>query len=183
MTLRRTATTMIVAALMLTVTACGSGETGPKAEDIVTRIPWTAPETYRYVMQNDDRETLGEATFAITKEGDTFVMTREFSDEDGNADSSSVTVDAETLKPARGFRSIADNDTRRVAEFEYVYGADGGGDQVNITQRTFQPPDSDEADSTRSNPLRVKDHSYDTHSSLFIWRTIKFDEGYEVTYR
>lgn len=181
---RRALIAALIAVSMAAGVACGTGESGPRAEDIVSDIPWTAPETYRYVMQNDDQETLGEAVFAIEREGDTFVMTREFSDNDGNADESSVTVDATTLKPIRGVRSITDDESRRVAEFEYAYQEDEGGDDlVNITQKTYDPPDSDEPDSTRSNPLRVKDSSYDTHSSLFIWRTIKFEEGYRVTYR
>ncbi|MGB6836388.1 MAG: DUF3108 domain-containing protein, partial [Dehalococcoidia bacterium] len=34
----------------------------------------------------------------------------------------------------------------------------------------------------RSNPLRLKEHYYDNESSLFLWRTLRFEEGYRASY-
>jgi hypothetical protein len=53
---------------------------------------------------------------------------------------------------------------------------------VRITQLTYKPPDATEPDSTRSSPLCVPEHAYDNDTSLFIWRTLKFEQGYTVTY-
>ncbi|HXK32564.1 MAG TPA: hypothetical protein VNM91_00940, partial [Dehalococcoidia bacterium] len=53
---------------------------------------------------------------------------------------------------------------------------------ARIEQRVYSPPDSDEPDSTRRNPLCVPEHSYENDTSLFIWRAIDFAEDYEARY-
>jgi hypothetical protein len=147
----------------------------------VHEVRWDGPEAARYVLQDNDEDHIGEAVLSIEEDGEGWLLRREFSDDEGNQDESEVRVRADDLKPIDGFRDITDEDSRRVAEFEYV--TDDEGDEiVEITQNVYDPPDDDEPESTRSNPMRVPEHAYDTHSSLFVWRTIRFEEGYKATY-
>ena len=169
----------LVSAALVAWSCATSG--GARTTDIVHEIPWDGDETARYVLQDNDADAIGEATLSIEREGDAYVLRREFSDDDGNRDASEVTVNDDDLKPRDGFRDITDEDSRRVAEFEYVTDEDGDL-VVEITQNVYDPPDAEEASSTRSNPMRVPEHAYDTHSSLFVWRTIRFEKGYKATY-
>ena len=54
---------------------------------------------------------------------------------------------------------------------------------VRIKQTTYNPPTATDPSSERSNPLCVPEHAYDNDSSLFIWRTIKFEKDYHVRYQ
>ena len=152
--------------------------------NIVSGIPWTAPEAYRYVIVNSKEEPQGEGVFSVTRDGDgNFVMVQEFSDEDGNSDRSTVVVDADTLRPHAGERVIVDATSDRRVTAVRVYGADDGGDPVvRIAEQTFAPPDEDDP-SLRCSPLKIDgEHYYDNDISLFLWRTITFEEGWSGTY-
>jgi hypothetical protein len=54
---------------------------------------------------------------------------------------------------------------------------------VRIEQLNFEPPSESTPESTRRSPLCVPEHAYDNESSLFIWRTIRFEKGYRVSYK
>jgi hypothetical protein len=160
--------------------SCATGG-GANTSDIVHEIPWDGDESAQYVLQDNNANLIGEATLSIEREGDTYILRREFSDDAGNRDESEVVVNDDDLKPRDGFRDITDEDSRRVADFEYI--TDEDGEQiVQITQTIFDPPDDAEPESTRSNPMRVPEHAYDTHASLFVWRTIRFERGFKATY-
>jgi hypothetical protein len=170
-------------ALVLAFSACSTKPNGPPKVDIVTQIPWTAPETHTYELRNNNKP-IGETTLSIARAGDSFVFTQHTADTDGNSDEALTTVDATTLKPAANKRTVTDSSEKRVADATYE---DTDKDcsakrVVKITQLTFKPPDESEPESTRSNPLCVPEHAYDNDESLFLWRTIKFEKGYTATY-
>lgn len=173
--LRGTVAALVAVLALLAFTACAERE-GPETMDIVSDIPWTAPEAYQYVIRQNS-EDKGEAVLRIERDGDDRLrLIQEFSDDEGNTDESVAVVDAETLKPVSSTRIITDDQRRAVAEATYE------SDVVQITENNFAPPDERTPDSTRSNPMRVPEHSYDNHSSLFLWRTIPFEEGWTGSY-
>ena len=138
------------------------------ASDVVSAIPWTAPETARYrLLQGDDVK--GSAELQIEEGGGALVLRQNFNipDEDVT-DSVLVEVDPETLRPKIVERTIDGPEGRR--QCEAVYG-DG---VVTIEQRT----EEDE----RTDTLSVPEQHYDSWSDLFLWRTLDFFEGQELKY-
>ena len=51
-----------------------------------------------------------------------------------------------------------------------------------MLEQVFRPADEEEADSTRCNPKSLPESAFDNDSSLFLWRTLPFEEGLEVQY-
>lgn len=166
-----------------TIAGCASTVNGPAHTDIVTQIPWTAPESHTYELRENNK-LKATTVLSIAKKEDAFVLTQRTTDDSGNADESVSTVDGTTLKPLANVHAISDKDQRRVADASYEdVDKDCSSKRiVRIKQNTFKPPDSATPDSSRSNPLCVPEHSYDNDSSLFIWRTLKFEKGYSVSY-
>ena len=80
-----------------------------------------------------------------------------------------VLVDATTLKPISVRREISRQATTVTGEYDSEEG---------IIRITIIDKDGDE----RPVPLRLEEHYYDNESSLFLWRTIRFEEGYEASY-
>jgi hypothetical protein len=149
------------------VIACGS-ETNVPAQDIVTTIPWHAPEELDYTLVDNNGNEQATGVHTIEQKGDTFVFTTRYESPNGNSDTTSVTVDATTLKPISSDREI-DNDNPNDESHIAVDYTDQG---VLIS--------IDNGD--KQSGLTLKDHSYDNDSSLFLWRTIDFKEGYESSY-
>lgn len=174
---------LIIAGSLLAAAGCNSDGPGPTRATVVDEIPWTAPQTYRYVLKDEHEKEQGRGTIAVRSDGDNFVFRQQFSDTDGNSDESLLTTQGDTLFPIAGRRSIVDtSDNRRsVVDTQYEQLSDES-DGVCIRQTVFKPPTKEEPDSTRSNPLKVPPNAYDNDSSLFLWRTIKFEQGYSVTY-
>ena len=174
---------LLLVVLAMVLAACATDDGGVETQDVVSQIPWTAPEELRYRLTDDDGDRIGNAALSVEREGDAFALTQLFEDDEGNRDDSTVIADAVALKPRTMRRQIIDEeqDRRVVAEAEYTKDEDGR-DIVRITARNYSPADDVEPDSERSNPLRVPEHSYDNHSSLFLWRTIPFEDGYTASY-
>ena len=184
MTFRRLMIAALLAPLALAA-ACRSESACPTCQDVVTAVPWSAPETHQYQLK-DGNTIKGQATFAVKQDGDRFVFTQSFKDDNGNTDDSSVTVDGATLKPIAEQRAITDSSVRNVVESDYQdvdKSKCSSGRIVQIKQTTFKPPSDQTPQSTRGNPLCVPEHAYDNDSSLFIWRAIKFEKGYTVDYK
>jgi len=171
--------------MALLSTACAAHLVNPNAEDVVTTVPWRAPESHTYRLESDGNKK-GDAVLSVDTEGDHLVLKQLFSDDKGNTDESTANVDPSTLKPLSSRREIVDkdNNTRVVAEAEYQTPAKDCSKDivVQIKQTNFKPPDADNPDSERSSPLCVPEHAYDNDASLFLWRTIRFEKGYNVTY-
>lgn len=79
-------------------------------------------------------------------------------------DESQVMVESQTLKPQSGFRHISATDEDVELETTYIEG------NVAIRQ------------GDRQSGLSVPDHSYDNDTSLFLWRTLPFEIGWEGSY-
>lgn len=164
----------------------------PETQDIVSTIPWGGSEEHRYRLFSGS-DPIGESTLSVERNGEAFTLTQRSEDDEGNLDTSSVEVDAETLKPFAGTREIVDSERREVAAscYETVGGhqcddvdaAECDSQQVvGIEERVFDPPEEPSPDIPRRAPLCIPKHSYDNDTSLFIWRTIAFAERFEINY-
>jgi hypothetical protein len=115
---------------------------------------------------NDDGKALGQAVLSIEVQGGETTLQQAFETESGAKDTISVAVDSATLKPIASQRDIleADGDEERI-EVEYTE------DGALISQGD-----------DKGTGLSVPEHSYDNDTSLFLWRTLPFAEGYEGSY-
>jgi hypothetical protein len=185
----------LAVACLLTLVACSTLES-PETRDIVERVPFTAPEDLTYTLK-DGNDVIGATVLSVAEgEDGTLILTQRSSDDDGNVDEASVTVEADTLKPIRGTRSITDDVQRNVAESCYqVVDENRCGDEgldasqcdagivVRIEEQVFEPPDESTPSVPRRAPLCVPEHAYDNDTSLFIWRAISFEKGYSANYK
>lgn len=141
-------------------------------QDIVEGIPWSDDERAEYVLlDRSSQEECGTGTLTVERQGDQFQLTLHF--EDGtNSDTSIVMVDDESLQPFSVRRERHIEDEVEAVEGEY--------DREEQVIRVVEFIDDDEP---RTVPRRLdEDLYYDNESSLFIWRTIRFEEDYQVTY-
>jgi hypothetical protein len=113
---------------------------------------------------DDDGTELGEAVLGVDIEDGGTRLWQEFIAEEAE-DRTSVLVDSGTLKPISSEREIQEPDgDEEVIEVEYTE------DGALIRQ------------GDRQSGLSVPEHSYDNDTSLFLWRTLPFEEGYEASY-
>jgi hypothetical protein len=169
--------------LLALAVACTDPPDEPDDPYVVESVPWTVPEQLTYVLQNDDGEEIGRGTLSVLSEGDESVLWQSFGDDEGFTDESVLMVEPESLEPLRSTRTLFDveNDERRVVDTEYGE-LDDGEYGVRIRQQVFEPSESEEASSTRCNPKSLPESAFDNDSSLFLWRTLPFEEGLEVQY-
>ena len=166
---------VLASMLFALAVACFGGREACAQEpgEIVTGIPWSDDERAEYVLlDHDDLEECGTGTFTVERQGDQYQFTLRFEDLDGeNSDTSTVIVDDETLQPFSIRRErVIDGDTEAV-EGEY----DRAEKVIRVIEYTGDDP--------REVPRRLDEEVYyDNESSLFIWRTIRFEVGYQAKY-
>jgi hypothetical protein len=181
----RTLAVALVAPLLLLAASCNTGVECLHCQDIVSTIPWTAPEAHTYTLTQDG-QTKGKITLSISEDGDIFALEQNSVDDKGNSDISVVRADQQTLKPRAYHREVIDSAQKRVVDVTYDdidTSKCKTGRQAQITQTTFDPPSRSEPNSTRKIPVCVPENSYENDSSLFLWRTIKFEKGWTANYR
>jgi hypothetical protein len=169
---------------MLAAIGCRATTECKDCTDIVAGVPWSAPEAHTYTL-TEGGDVKGTLELSVAKSDGGFVLHQKASDDKGNSDESSVTVDGTTLKPLASTRTITDPSEKRVAESTYEdvdTGTCSSGRIVRVKQTTYKPPDAEKADSTRSNPMCVPEHAYDNDASLFTWRAIAFARFTSMTY-
>jgi hypothetical protein len=147
----------------LLLSACGGGNSGPPTSDVVSSIPWQTGESLDYVVVNHGGDTLGSETLSVDVAGASTTLTQAFKNDTGS-DVSKVVVDSQTLKPQSATRDIARPD-----------------DTVNLAV-TYSSEGALIKDKDKQSGLSVPEHSYDNDSSLFLWRTLAFANGYEASY-
>ena len=152
--------------LALALAACTSEMSILSGQDIVSSIPWTAPEEARYRLVDGD-EVTGSGLFRIESRDGEFRFTQEFESEEFRDEVVAV-VDGATLRPQSVQRVIAGPEGERRWQVEYE------GGRAVVVQRS----EGDE----RRDELTVPTRSYDSWTDVFLWRTIDFREGFEATY-
>jgi len=150
----------------LLAAACAEVEP-PVTQDIVSVIPWPDRERAEYALL-DDGEEVGRGTLSVTRRDERFELRLRFENEEA-VDESVVLVDAQTLKPYTVRREISQQAKTTTGEYDETEGI------VRITE-----VGSDGGE--RVVPHRLEEHYYDNESSLFLWRTVAFEEGYQANY-
>jgi hypothetical protein len=182
---RRAALLLLGPPMLLLASACFGSDSCSGCEDIVSGVPFSAGEVHTYQLQQNGKDKADFKT-TVTADGDNLVLKQISTDDQGDSDTTAVTVDATTLKPKSGTRDVIDSSQRTLLESAYEAIATDKcdtGTQITVTKSVFEPPTDATPDSRRRVPKCFPEHAYDNDTSLFIWRTIKFEKGYTVTYR
>jgi hypothetical protein len=143
--------------------ACSSGSNGPTS-DVFSSAPWRDGEVLNYVVRDNDNNNLGRDTLSVEINGATTTVTQLFANSE-RRDESAVDVNTADFKPLKGHREIVTPAETDVLDWEYTE------DGVLIRHNE-----------DRQTGLSVPEHSYDNDTSLFLWRTLPFAEGYEARY-
>jgi len=150
----------------LTLLACRAAEQGVATQDVVTTIPWRAPEEARYRILDGD-EVKGQGVLLIEEEGPLLKLSQEFQGQ-GFKDTAIAIVDGQTIKPQEVTRVISGPEGERRWEVHFF------SDVVEVRQRA--------GEEERTDQINVPAHSYDKWSEIFLWRTIDFRAGYRAAY-
>jgi hypothetical protein len=164
----------LVGMMFALAVACFENEVACAQEEgeIVSNIPWSDDERAEYILlDHSSQEQCGTGTLTVERQGDTYQFVLAFA-ADENTDVSTVVVDDETLYPFTVRRvRVIDGETEAV-EGEYDR-------EENVIRVVEYSGDDD----PREVPRRLDEEVYyDNESSIFIWRTIRFEEGYEAKY-
>ncbi len=152
----------VVAPLILSL-GCQSS-TSPQTSDIVSVVPWPDTENLTYLLKDKKSgQVIARGALGVAPEGGQTRLSQRFTTTD-HSDESSVLVDSKTLKPVSGTRVIVGPNQREEVSSTYSEG------QVTIKQGEKQ------------SGLKVPDHSYDNDTSLFLWRTLDFHDGFTARY-
>jgi hypothetical protein len=149
--------------LLVLVAACGGGGKDIPVSDVAGTVPWKTGESAVYTLKNRRDETVGKTTLSIAASGSNIELSQNFAN-DTATDVSTVVVDATTLKPVSATRKIKNSKDER--ELVVTYSKDGALIK----------------DGDKQSGISVPEHAYDNDSSLFIWRTLPFAEGYQGKY-
>jgi hypothetical protein len=128
---------------------------------VVSTIPWAGDESHTYTVKNNG-EVVGRSVLTVDVQGATTVLSQSFRGE--TTDESAVTVDSQTLKPQSARREVIARDDDVVVETTYT--ADG----AVIKQ------------GERQSGLSVPEHAYDNDTSLFLWRALPYEVGWQGSY-
>jgi hypothetical protein len=139
-------------------------------QDIVSTIPWPDRERAEYILlDRDSGDEEGRGVLSVTRKDNQFELQLRFESE-GDSDESVVLVDAITLKPTSVRRELRREDEVIVMTGDY--------DPEEGIVQIIEIRDGNE----REIPLRLEEPYYNNDESLFLWRTIPFEEGYKASY-
>lgn len=166
-----------LAGLGFGVLAAGCTVAAPSAatSDIAHDIPFRPGERLTYGIWGIDPDPIGYGTLSVEADGDALVLKQAYrtAEEPASAarDITSVRVQRSTLRPLSGTRSVQGE---KPTSFEWTYRADG--DHASVTAVEVQ------GDRRTERTVSLRDHFYDNESSLWLWRSIVFAEGYDEHY-
>lgn len=166
----------LVAALFATMlVACTSGADFPDPSDPVTERPWPDYELLRYDITDQTEVKVGTVDFEIERVGDEYRIRIQFLlPQTGAEDELVLHVDAVSLEPLRYERLATTTDER--IEVTATYGVDSEGQRF-VDSLVI---DGDERAERR---IELDEHSFDTDSSAWLWRSIGFEIDRELSYR
>jgi hypothetical protein len=155
---------LLLAPILIASLACSSGGSSQPASDIVSTIPWGQTESLNYVLHDKSGKQTATGTLSIKVNGAETDLTQDYRT-GSSSDVTTVEVDSQTLKPKSSDRAITGtNDDQQI--------------QATYTNDTVVIKQGDK----KQSGLTVPEHAYDNDSSLFLWRTIDFHEGYAASY-
>jgi hypothetical protein len=151
---------------------CGGG-INAASEAIVDQVPFADGERLVYTLHDDAGVVIARGSLTTRREGaDQFALEQSYEagstqSEDAGSDVSTVVVDAQTLSPSALTRTV--NGAAEDLHYSATYAEDGRS--VTIMHGTDEP-----------RTLELPEHAYDNESSLWLWRTLAFADGYEQEY-
>ena len=166
--------------LVVLLAACSTSGGGGGTDDVVSQVRLVDGERFVYRLLDLDGELVGRGTFTTTRNGDTFELRQSYTDlapagAGSVVDESLVVVDAATLQPVTLQRTIQ---PRGGDDGELVVGEYAIDDEDRPVLRSTRT----RGDDARSGELRLREHYYEDQSSLWLWRTLAFDEDLELRY-
>jgi hypothetical protein len=165
----------LVLALAGLALACASNAEFPDPSNPVTNTPWPDYELLRYDITDQREVKLGTVDLEVARVGETFEFRLLFLLENEQVrDEVVVIVDAETLRPLSYRRLAVDPEDR--LEVVATYGVDAEG--VPILESVVTQNGEAESET-----VTLGDFAFDTDSSAWLWRSIAFEQDFEVTYR
>jgi hypothetical protein len=142
--------------------ACSS-EPDVATQDIVSTVPFAAGERLAYRLVDNGGKELATGTLSVASAGSNLELESHF-ESDTNNDTTKVVVNSQSLKPVSSSREIITEDDEELIEVTYT-------DQGAVIKQ-----------GDKQSGMSVPEHSYDNDSSLWLWRTIDFGDGYESAY-
>jgi hypothetical protein len=137
---------------------------------IVGEIPWRGEETARYRVLDSDGDPVGTLELSIEDEAAGAWRITQFFDfpERGFINEAQVVVDGSTLQPESSTFRIEGPDGNLQCEAEYSTGS--------VSMHRIGE------DGERDDTLTIPNIAYDSWSSIVVWRTIDFAQGYQEDY-
>lgn len=172
-----------LSAIALVVGAgCAAGTPSAETTLIVAQVPLIDGERYVYALEDIDGESFGTGELVTRLEGSRFVLEQRYEGiaEDDRAAATDVTelaVDASTLAPFGALReAVREDDDGRVIRdtYDWTYTDEGDEDVLNVERNIDGRPEARE--------LELRADYYDNESSLWLWRTLDFDEELDLNY-
>ena len=172
---------VVLGTLVVVLAGCASSRTSAGTENIVAQIPFHDGERFVYDLIDSNGVLVGHGTFATTASGDTFELRQSYKEPEVPpsarpiSDNSLVVVDSMTLKPHTAKRTIRRREAKDDEAYSAIYDHTApNGPHVRVTYL--------ESDGGLERNIELRDHYYDTESSLWLWRTIDLRENFEARY-
>lgn len=167
----------------LIVVGCDGATPSGKTEDIVAQVPFLPGERLVYAIQDATGTRLGTGTLSVVQQDGNLSLRQTYEEASPPAglpasrDGGAVEVDAKTLRPLAGTRQIArrDGNAAPVDGYTWTYGDVNGKDVLRTTAVKH-------GEGPSLKDITLRDHYYDNESSLWLWRTLAFAEGYDKFY-
>ncbi len=158
----------LLPALLLLAGACAQQE-HITSRDIITKVPWSVPETDSYRVLDSNGKEVGAAQFKIETNGANLRLSQHYDyAAAGYVNDSVVVADPAGLQPVSTNYTLNGPNGNLTCEAHYSVG------QVSA-HRVGR-------DGERTDSLDVPAIAYDSWSDLFLWRTIDFGQGFQTDY-
>ena len=181
---RRVSLTFVLPLATLLLAACAGASPSGQTAAIVAQVPFAPGERLVYAIRDAQGARLGTGTLAVVVAADGHLSLRQSYEEASppsglppSVDAAAVEVDAKTLEPSAGTRQVArrEGTVAPVDGYTWTYGEVGGKDVLRSTAVKHGKPPS-------LKDVTLRDHYYDNETSLWLWRTLAFAEGYDAFY-
>jgi hypothetical protein len=183
-TWRRAASALALGLVALVAAGCQGATPSAPTGDIVGTSAWAGKERFAYELRTGEGELVGHGTLETRVDGNRLVLVQRYTEAETPAgatpatDTITTVVEAATFVPVSGERVIV----RRAADgsvseerYDWTYAVDAEG-ALRMTSTRAQGGSTDEGS------VRLRDHAFDNESSLWLWRTLAFQEGFNRNY-
>ena len=156
---------MLACLPILAILGCGRTVT---TQVVSVAMPLPEREQAIYRVLDSGGVQIGRATLAIATEGTSLRLTQDYDFGGGQTDSSTVTVDRDSMRPRASQRTVEDGGHRYDTRASYT------ADAVTVEFRDER--------GARTRRAAIGESAYDNLESLFLWRTLVMGAGERVSY-